>query len=208
MPGSYGGDGFRQHGHQSADDGGTLAPSSVLALIPSGVILPYGGAAAPDGFVLCDGAAISRTTYATLFTALGTAYGVGDGSTTFNVPDMRGRSPLGSGTGSGLTARTIGQTAGEESHALTSDENGQHTHTATVTDGGHIHNIKRDLGGVGSLHGVSMTSSSGSLQDNNNLIQNDSYYVSNTSVSNANSGTGAAHNTMHPFTVCNFIIKT
>ena len=60
----------------------------------------YGGASAPTGWLLCDGTAYSRTvTYSSLFAAIGTAYGVGDGSTTFNVPDLRSRSALGSGTG-------------------------------------------------------------------------------------------------------------
>jgi len=59
------------------------------SFIPIGGILIYGGAGAPTGFVLCDGAAISRTTFSALFAVIGTQYGVGDGSTTFNVPDFR-----------------------------------------------------------------------------------------------------------------------
>jgi microcystin-dependent protein len=58
---------------------------------PAGVVLPFAGSSAPAGWLLCYGQAISRTTYAALFAALGTAYGVGDGSTTFDLPDMRGR---------------------------------------------------------------------------------------------------------------------
>lgn len=61
------------------------------ALNPSGSILAYGGASAPTGYLLCDGTPYSRTTYASLFSAIGTAYGNGDGSTTFNVPDLRGQ---------------------------------------------------------------------------------------------------------------------
>ena len=60
--------------------------------IPSGVVLPFAGSGTvPTGFLLCNGAAVSRTTYADLFTTIGTTYGVGDGSTTFNIPDFRGR---------------------------------------------------------------------------------------------------------------------
>lgn len=73
--------------------------------VESGVITAFGGAAAPTGWHLCDGSAISRTTFASLFAAIGTAFGVGDGSTTFNVPDLRQRFPLGkavSGTGATL----------------------------------------------------------------------------------------------------------
>lgn len=104
-----------QHGHEDSDDGGVL--STAIGIVPTGGMLPYGGSAAPSGYLLCDGSAVSRSTYSALFTVLGTAYGAGDGSTTFNVPDMRGRSPLGSGTGSGLTSRSIGQNGGEVSPA-------------------------------------------------------------------------------------------
>lgn len=62
---------------------------------PSGVVLPFAGSTAPSGWLLCFGQAVSRTTYASLFAAIGTAFGVGDGSTTFNLPDMRGRVPGG-----------------------------------------------------------------------------------------------------------------
>ena len=82
--------------------------------VPTGGIIPWAGAAAPPNFLLCDGAAVSRTTYARLFAEIGTTYGVGDGSTTFNVPDMRQRFPLGvaaSGTGA-----TLGGTGGAIDH--------------------------------------------------------------------------------------------
>jgi hypothetical protein len=70
----------------------------IPAPLPPGVILDYGGATAPSGFLLCDGAAVSRTEYVALFDAIGTTYGAGDGSTTFNVPDFRGRVAVGVGT--------------------------------------------------------------------------------------------------------------
>lgn len=63
--------------------------------VPAGVLSPYAGSAAPSGWLLADGTAVSRTTYSALFTAISTTYGVGDGSTTFNLPDMRGRAPFG-----------------------------------------------------------------------------------------------------------------
>jgi microcystin-dependent protein len=68
------------------------------ALIPLGIVLPFAGSASPSGeWLLCDGAAVSRSTYQALFNTIGTAYGSGDGSTTFNLPDMRGRMPVGKG---------------------------------------------------------------------------------------------------------------
>ena len=60
-----------------------------------GAIMAYAGASAPSGWLLCNGAAINRTTYATLFSIIGETYGVGNGNTTFNLPDLRGRFPLG-----------------------------------------------------------------------------------------------------------------
>lgn len=71
-------------------------------LMPSGVMMPYGGASAPTGWLLCDGSAVSRSTYASLFTAIGTAYGSGDGSTTFNIPDLVRRTPVGKGSADSL----------------------------------------------------------------------------------------------------------
>jgi len=83
------------------------------AISPAGFIQPFGGATAPDGWLPCDGAAVSRTTYAELFTAIGTIWGVGDGSTTFNVPDLRETGLVGTGTkASEITAHdtyTVGQ---------------------------------------------------------------------------------------------------
>lgn len=98
---------------------------------PSGAVLPFAGANAPSGWLLCFGQAVSRTTYAALFAALGTAYGAGDGSTTFNLPDLRGRVPGGKdnmgGTaanrlttgGSGVNGATLGAVGGAETHVLT-----------------------------------------------------------------------------------------
>ena len=88
-----------------------------------GVLFPFGGASAPSGFLLCDGSAVSRTTYADLFAVVGTAYGVGNGATTFNLPDLRQRFPLGkavSGTGATLggTGGLIDNTGVNHNHTL------------------------------------------------------------------------------------------
>ena len=69
----------------------TTVQAYAEAIIPKGTIFPYGGTTAPSGFLMCDGSAVSRTTYADLFAVLGTAYGSGDGTTTFNLPDYRDR---------------------------------------------------------------------------------------------------------------------
>lgn len=79
-----------------------ISGSTVYADAPIGSIIPYGGTTAPDGFLLCQGQAVSRTTYAELFAVIGTAFGAGDGSTTFNVPDLRNRTVMGAGSNGNL----------------------------------------------------------------------------------------------------------
>ena len=91
-----------------------VAGGTLYADNPLGTIIPFGGASIPSGWLLCDGAAISRTDYADLFSVIGESFGAGDGSTTFNLPDMRESVPVGSGTSdrSGITAHdsyTVGQ---------------------------------------------------------------------------------------------------
>jgi microcystin-dependent protein len=79
--------------------------------IPTGVFMPFAGTVAPAGFLICDGAAISRTTHAALFAVIGTTYGIGDGSTTFNIPDLRACTPVGAGTSTKFTTnetKTLG----------------------------------------------------------------------------------------------------
>ncbi len=83
------------------DVAGTFVTAADLT--PAGAIICFGGAAAPSGWLLCNDAAVSRTTYADLFAVIGTTYGVGNGSTTFNVPDMRGIFVRGAGIAGTLT---------------------------------------------------------------------------------------------------------
>lgn len=117
--------------------------------VPAGMISAYGGSSAPAGWLLCDGSAVSRTTYAALFAAISTAYGTGDGSTTFNIPDLRQRFPLGKATSG--TGATLGGTGGAIDHdhdsplttgapsatiaatnLLTTAASPTHTHSVTV----------------------------------------------------------------------------
>ncbi len=100
--------------------------------VPTGAIMPYGAATAPAGFVLCDGTSLLRAgTYANLFAVIGTTFGTVDG-THFTVPDLRGRSPMGNGTGTGLTARTIGTNYGAEGVKITVATMPAHTHDVQV----------------------------------------------------------------------------
>ncbi len=87
------------------------ANNKAVPVMPVGCVIPFAGAAAPTGWLLCQGQAISRTTYAQLFSVIGTTYGSGDGKTTFNLPDMRGRVAVGS------DANSTGAKAGDVTNA-------------------------------------------------------------------------------------------
>jgi microcystin-dependent protein len=119
-----------------------VTPSITLdegTTVPTGQITAFGGTAAPTGWLLCDGSAVSRTTFAALFAVLGTAFGSGDGSTTFNVPDLRQRFPLGKATSG--TGSTLGGTGGtiDHTHALdTATSHAQLFATGSGTAGIHF----------------------------------------------------------------------
>ena len=132
---------------------GSLAPDVQGMLIPVGGILPYAGTAAPTGFLMCYGQAVSRFVYANLYAALGTNYGVGDGVTTFNLPDLRGRFPLGmdnmGGTDAGRlsVANTLGGSGGAQtksgstaSYTLTVADIPAHTHDVNAVYGAAANN--------------------------------------------------------------------
>lgn len=111
----------------------TAGPAALIAaLIPTGLTSPYAGSTAPSGWLICDGSAISRTTYAALFAIVGTTYGIGNGSTTFNLPDLRDRTVRGK---SGST--TLGATAGNDAVTLTLAQiDHQHTTGRIESDSG------------------------------------------------------------------------
>ena len=115
-----------------AADGTVTFPSGGGGLIPSGAVFYFAASTAPTGYLKANGAAISRTTYAALFAAIGTTFGSGDGSTTFNLPDLRGEFIRGWDDGRGIdTSRAMG--------SAQSGMVGPHNHTASVTDPGHAH---------------------------------------------------------------------
>lgn len=101
--------------------------------VPTGTLLDFAGTSAPTGFLGCDGSAVSRATYAALFTAIGTTWGVGDGTTTFNLPNAQRRAAVGSGgSGTATLANTVGATGGSETHTLLTAEMPAHTHDVTA----------------------------------------------------------------------------
>jgi microcystin-dependent protein len=116
--------------------------------LPSGIINPFAGITAPDGWLLCYGQAISRTVYSDLFIALSTTYGVGDGSTTFNIPDMRGRVVAGEddmgGTAANRLTSAVSGVAGTTLGAVGGSQLVQqhsHANTVAITGGAHTHQI-------------------------------------------------------------------
>lgn len=168
------------------------------SLFPAGLIAPYAGTTVPDKWLACDGSAVSRTTYSGLFAAIGTTWGVGNGTTTFNLPDLRGRTTIGDGTGSGLTARTLGASLGNETHALSIPELPTHAHN--ITDPGHAHTAQR-VKGSGASDGFF----------NDGIVQSGSYSTATASTgitTTQNAGSGSSHNNMQPSAVVKYMIRT
>ncbi len=182
-------------------DGSIWVSMSASTIIPAGSVQTFAGSSAPLGYLICDGSAISRTVYANLFAAIGTLYGAGNGSTTFNLPDLRGRTIVGVGQGSGLTNRTIASTGGEESHTLTIAEMPSHSHG--VNDPGHNHGTfnGRDDGNNSNQSGQAAPG------DANANTSGWPTASATTGISIQNNGGGNAHNVMQPFLALNYIIK-
>ncbi len=150
---------------------------------------------APGGWLVCDGSAVSRSGYASLYSAIGVAYGAGDGSSTFNLPDYRGRTIVGAGAGSGLTARSMGGSGGVEAVTLTdAAQNAPHTHPFGTF-------VLASQGGWASI----FAASSGTTYPV--PIFNNSYSIDPLSAA-PSSGGGESHANMQPFAIANVFIKT
>lgn len=176
-----------ENGQVLAYDSGDEVFKNVAPVIPIGMTLPWITSTAPDGFLLCDGSAVSRTTYAALFALAGETFGAGDGVSTFNVPDLRGRGVVGvdnmGGTSAdrltGAWADTLGGADGDEEHTLLVAEMPAHTHSFIIKGGSSF------LGGI--IDTVGSTSDS---------FDTDS------------AGGDGAHNNVQPSIAMYWVIKT
>jgi microcystin-dependent protein len=152
--------------------------------VVTGTIQMWPTASAPTGYLLCAGAAVSRTTYATLFALIGTTFGVGDGSTTFNVPNYTNRFPY---------STTLGATGGSADAVVVS-------HTHTITDPGHIHYAGFSSGpGGGSKYPIATISDNGTGQGPTT--------TSTTGITNQTAGVSGTNANLPPYLGINFIIK-
>jgi len=165
------------------DSGGSL----VSVAPPVGSITMYGGSSAPSGWLYCNGQAVSRSIQSNLFNAIGTTFGNGDGSTTFNLPDLRDRFPLGDNSNGGADAGRVdnfntglGDTGGADEHQLTEAEMPSHKHSNNTV-----------------LEGPENTT--GLKRDFENSVS---------SIDTGITGGDQAHNNMPPFLAVSFIIKT
>lgn len=184
--------------------------------VPVGAVMDFAGDTAPPFWLLCYGQEVSRTEYAALFAALGTTYGVGNGVTTFNLPDLRGRVTAGKdnmgGTSAdrltnqsgGLNGEVLGATGGFETHTLTIEQIPAHKHSGTTEEAGsHNHDYDRLEGGSPAM----IDSGTAASPDFRNFTRQTSEAGNHThGFTTGNTGGGQAHNNVQPTIVLNKII--
>jgi len=182
-------------GPGSGLDADTLDGYHAAMLMPVGTVTPYAGTSAPTGWLFCFGQNVSRTTYAALFTAIGTTYGVGDGSTTFGIPDLRGRAIAGKDDMGGTSANrltspingdNLGAAGGSESHTLTLAQLPAHSHPLP--------------------EGVSGTPVEANPGARFRGGYTNAVATSGSSTGTGNAGSGNSHNNVQPTIVLNYMI--
>lgn len=205
--------------------GGFTVDGTGLDPIPFGIIAAFGGASAPTGWLLCYGQNVSRTTYASLFTAISTTWGVGDGSTTFTLPDLRGRVIAGqdnmggssanrlTGLSGGVNGDTLAASGGAESHTLTEAQLAAHDHavdppnTTSASGGSHSHTfpIGSAFGG-GQNKPVRGNTGGDPETGTTDTVAAHTHAVDIASFASGSAGSGSAHNNVQPTTIANYII--
>lgn len=181
---------------------------AIAVAVPTGSMFQWPTATAPSGYLLCDGAGVDRTVYANLYAIIGTLYGAGNGSTTFNVPDLRGRFALGkaaSGTGS-----TLAGTGGSIDHTHTGPS---HTHTlsgSTASDGSHTHTFTTngEAGGANVAFGADFSAATSNHTHNGTTDSGGAHTHGVGTLVTAAGGTGATGSANPPFLAINYIIRT
>lgn len=188
-----------------------LAAAVQALLVPTGAVSSFAGTSEPTGWLFCYGQAVSRTTYAALFAAIGTTYGVGDGTTTFNLPDLRGRVIAGQddmgGTSAnrltnqtgGLDGDTLGATGGAETHTLTEAQLAAHYHFTRWEGTSNDQNASP----AASRYAASIYNPGG----DNDAFSGFTNNAANVARSSSTGG-GGAHNNIQPTIILNYIIKT
>lgn len=181
-----------------------------FSLLPVGVVMPYAGSSAPDGYLLCDGASLVRADYAALFSAIGTTYGAADG-THFNVPDLRGRVVAGkddmggssanrlTDADDGLNGDTLGDTGGGETQTLVTGNLPAYTPSGTVSSS-NATNVLKTGGTSDNPYGGGGPSIFRSDTNNNTLS------ITSTFTGTAQGGTSAAFGIVQPTIILNYII--
>lgn len=187
------------------EDGNLIVADPNLAVTPVGGLMPFAGAAPPVGWLLCNGAQVSRVNYKSLFDVIGTTWGAGDGATTFGLPDMRGRSPIGAGQGAGLTFRALGGAVGIEAVQLTTPQMPDHAHD--INDPGHRHRVfTSNPAGVGQAS-IGYGGAGGAIYRDENELGTKLIEPSLTNItSTAGKGNDQAHENMQPSLAVNYLI--
>lgn len=188
----------------AATDVATVGQIGESVSVPIGAVIDYWGATPPDGYLFCAGQAVSRSTYSDLFDVIGTAAGAGDGSTTFNLPDYRGRVGAGRDDMNGSTASrlntlsstTLGASGGAQTHTLTEAQIPSHTHA--VTDPGHAHTYSTVTSASTNSGVGEFTAEPSGVTDTGG---------STTGITLDSTGGGAAHNNVQPTIICNKIMR-
>ncbi|HEU0115396.1 MAG TPA: tail fiber protein [Thermomicrobiales bacterium] len=184
------------------------------AALPTGSIVAYAAATPPSGWLLCDGSAVERTAFAALFAAIGTNYGVGDGSTTFNLPNLKGRLPVGRDAGQS-EFDVLGESGGAKSVTLTAAQSGSPAHghgvgsLATAAAGSHSHTfgVKTNASGGGGAS-VLENVDSDATTFTTAATGSHTHGLSGSVANNAAAGAVQAHDNLPPYLTLNFLIKT
>jgi microcystin-dependent protein len=170
--------------------------------VPAGVISQFAGASAPSGYLLCDGSAVSRTTYSALFAALNTTYGAGNGSTTFNIPNLQNRIPV--GKGADVAFDVLGETGGSKTVTLSEANMAAHTHSGSTGNQSADHSHSGSTGTVSADHthsGSTGTVSAGHTHDGTTGNQSADHTHTGTTGNQSAAHTHAGPSHQHTITV-------